>query len=116
MPAMRSIELDHRRLPTGREDEAPSFDDELQARFIDQGYATRDPHASIVLSGGGRSIAVELLGGYRYLQIYAPSDAAYVCIEPMTAPANALVSGNALKVVAAGDRYRAAFRIRVAHD
>ena len=35
----------------------------------------------------------------------------FICFEPMTAPTNALNSGDGLTVIAPGESYRAAFRI-----
>ena len=39
-------------------------------------------------------MAVEFDAGYPFAQVYAPADAGFVCLEPMTAPANALISGD----------------------
>jgi hypothetical protein len=44
--------------------------------------------------------------------VYVPPGKAFACIEPMTAPTNALVAGGC-PVVASGDRFRARFHIRV---
>jgi aldose 1-epimerase len=65
------------------------------------------------LSGGGLAIAVELLSGYGYAQVFAPAGASFVALEPMTAPANALASGSGLRIVEPGGRFEAAFRIRI---
>jgi galactose mutarotase-like enzyme len=58
-------------------------------------------------------ISVELLVGYRYVQIFAPRDKDYIALEPMTVPASALTSGRGLRLVPPGERFRAAFRIRI---
>jgi galactose mutarotase-like enzyme len=50
----------------------------------------RRPRRVLQLSGGGRSIEVHYTEGYPVAQIFAPPGAEYVCIEPMTAVANAL--------------------------
>jgi aldose 1-epimerase len=55
-------------------------------------------------------IAVEFTEGFRVAQLFAPPGEDYICIEPMTAPANALVRGG-FEWVAPGERRRAAFRI-----
>jgi aldose 1-epimerase len=68
---------------------------------------------SFCLAGTGRRITVEFLEGYRYAQVFAPKGAECVALEPMTASANALVSGNGLRLVEPGGRFRAAFRVRV---
>jgi aldose 1-epimerase len=46
--------------------------------------------------------------------VFAPPGTDYICFEPMTAPANALNSHDGLHVIAPGEDYRTAFRIRVA--
>jgi aldose 1-epimerase len=45
------------------------------------------------LEGGGRRIEVAFEQGFPVAQVYAPRDRDVVCFEPMTAPANALVTG-----------------------
>jgi galactose mutarotase-like enzyme len=54
-----------------------------------------------------------LLAGYRYAQVFAPKDKNYVALEPMTSPTSALTSGRGLRFAAPGERFRAAFRIRI---
>jgi galactose mutarotase-like enzyme len=66
--------------------------------------------ARYTVRGGARTIAVEFTEGFRVAQLFAPPGEDYVCIEPMTALANALVRGG-FEWVAPGDRRRAAFKI-----
>jgi aldose 1-epimerase len=67
-----------------------------------------------VRSGGGRTaMRVEFLEGYAYAQVYAPAGRDFICFEPMTAPTNALVSGDGRTVPRSGGQYRAAFRVSV---
>ena len=55
------------------------------------------------------------LAGYRYAQVFAPSDDDVIAFEPMTAPTNALVDGGAeLPVLAPGESYQAGFAITLA--
>ena len=54
---------------------------------------------------------MEFLGGYSYAQVFAPAGQEFICFEPMTAPTNALNSGDGLTVLEPGESYRAAFRI-----
>jgi aldose 1-epimerase len=113
-PAMRRLALDARMLPTGAEEPWDRFDDLLGARALDDGFRLiRGEDASFTLSGAGRRIRVDFLSGYAYAQVYAPPGQDLVAIEPMTAPTNALCSGSGLTLVAPGERYRAAFRVRV---
>ena len=48
--------------------------------------------------------------------VYAPPDDDVICFEPMTAPTNALVSGERLALVAPGEEYNARFSISVYED
>lgn len=50
---------------------------------------------------------------YPHAQVYSPVDADFICFEPMTAPVNALRSGDDLRLVAPGDVFTATFRIDV---
>jgi galactose mutarotase-like enzyme len=58
-------------------------------------------------------VAVEFLEGFPYAQIYAPAGSDFVCFEPMTAPTNALNTGDGLRVVRPGEQHRATFTITV---
>lgn len=89
------------------------FDGQLGEIGFDDGFALLEERPSFSLTGAGRRITVNLLAGYRYVQVFAPNDKDYVALEPMTAPANALVSGLGLQLVEPGRQFRAAFRIRV---
>lgn len=51
--------------------------------------------------------------GYPCVQIYAPPDLDVACFEPMTAPTNALASGDGLATIAPGGRFSARFVITV---
>jgi len=48
--------------------------------------------------------------------VFAPAGSQFICFEPMTAPANALHSGAGLRLLAAGERYRAQFSVIVARQ
>jgi len=113
LPAMRRLSLDARQLPDGGETSAAAFDGPLAGRSFDDGFALEGEAAAFVVSGGGLRIAVELLEGYRYAQVYGPADRDFIAFEPMTAPTNALVSGRGLMIVGTGDRFRTTFRISV---
>ena len=113
LPAMRRLSLDDRQLPDGGESAAAAFDGALASRGFDDGFALEGDGAVFAISAGGRRIAVELLEGYRYAQVYAPADRDFIAFEPMTSPTNALASGRGLTIVGAGERHRAVFRIEV---
>ncbi len=102
------IELDRRGLPTGRVAAPNSGPRSLaSAAFDDLFRFVADRR--VALTDGEHRLDLELDGGYPYCQIYAPPDARFCCLEPMTAPTNALVTGDH-QVVAAGDSFSGRFR------
>jgi aldose 1-epimerase len=113
LPAMRHLTLDARQIPTGASEPYPGLDGLLGMRSFDDGFALLEPQATLSIAYGGHQISVDLLDGYTHTQVYAPHDENYIAFEPMTAPANALVSGDGLRLVSPGDTFRAKFRIRV---
>jgi hypothetical protein len=60
---------------------------------------------------GGRRLSVLFGAGYPYAQVYAPPGAGFACLEPMTAPTDALVAGG-YPVVRPGESFTARFSIR----
>jgi aldose 1-epimerase len=116
LPAMRRLKLDERRIPTGTEAPFAAFAARLADWSCDAGFIVPKHHATFELSGAGRRIAVEFQRHYPYAQIFAPRAREFVSVEPMTAPANALVSGRGLAIARPGEPYRAAFCIRVDDD
>jgi aldose 1-epimerase len=113
LPAMRQLMLDERRIPTGSIIPFTGFDAPLGTRDFDDGFVLDRDNASLSISDGGRSVAVEFVDGFRYAQVYAPTGRDLIALEPMTAPTNALTSGDALPLVESGQSFRAVFRIRV---
>jgi aldose 1-epimerase len=113
LPAMRRLVLDQLGIPTGEEEAFDGFDSRLAEIGLDTGFALMEERSAFSLAGAGRRITVDLVAGYRYAQVYAPKDKDYVALEPMTAPANALVSGRGLRLLEPGKQFRAEFRIRV---
>jgi aldose 1-epimerase len=100
-------------IPTGRRFPFTAMDRALGALEFDDGFVLGTEQAVFSISGGGRRVSMEFLRGYDHAQIYAPADKDLIALEPMTAPANALVSGDGLGILAAGSRYDAVFRIGV---
>ena len=111
-PALR-LQADERQLPTGREEEAPVAAGRLGSRTFDDGYAGVAPGAACSVSDGVRRITVEMTTGYPFAQLYAPGDLDVICFEPMTAPTNALASGDGLRLVEPGASFTASFAIAV---
>jgi galactose mutarotase-like enzyme len=114
LPARRHLELDDRQLPTGAAQAEAAEDEPVGPRTFDDLYEL-DGDRELALTGGGRRLVLRLDGGYRYAQVFAPRGADFVCLEPMTAPVNALVHGG-YPLVAPGDGYTARFTIRLEDD
>lgn len=116
LPAMRRLELDARGVPTGAGAPAPAWSGALAQSTFDDAFDQVAPGIRFALSGGGRRITVAFDEGFPTAQVFAPDGRDVVCFEPMTAPANALVSGDGLVLVAPGERHVTAFSIRVGSD
>ena len=69
-------------------------------RSFDDLFAVGEGPVAFGLAGGGRELAVELRAGYPYAQVFAPTGEDFICFEPMTAPVNALRSGEGLRLAA----------------
>ena len=111
-PARVAVALDDRKLPTGERYDAPAERAPLGDRALDVHSAVL-PDARYSLSGGGREIAVEWAGGYRYAQVFAPTTLDVTCLEPMMAPVAALSTGEELELAQPGEPVTATFRVRV---
>jgi aldose 1-epimerase len=112
-PSMTRLVLDARMIPTGAREQVPPVAAELGDRSLDDAYADVPAGAEFVLQGGGRRITVSFLEGYPCAQVFAPLDQEVACFEAMTAPANALASGDGLQLLAPGESHRARFAIAV---
>jgi galactose mutarotase-like enzyme len=100
-------------IPTGAREPLGIPPGPLGARLLDDGLAGLAVGATFTLAGPGRRIEVRLVEGYGFGQVYAPLDRRAVAFEPMTAPTDALRSGDGLRVLEPGEGHRATFRIDV---
>jgi galactose mutarotase-like enzyme len=109
--ASNQIVLDGQSIPTGERAPIDSSSFALGGVSLDDAYDADAAPATFAAAAGGATLAVEYLSGYPYAQVFAPPGQEFICFEPMTAPTNALNSGDGLTVVAPGESYRAEFRI-----
>ena len=105
------VVLDSEELPTGEKVPADVPAGPLGPRTFDDEFVA--PSEPFALEGGGRRIEVSFDHGYPYSQVYAPDDDDVIAFEPMTAPTNALVSGQDLKLLEPDESYEASFSIGV---
>jgi galactose mutarotase-like enzyme len=112
-PVRERALLDARQIPSGAREPVVVEPGPLGARGFDDLFTRLDRPARFGLAGGGRQITVAFDDGFPCAQIYAPPADPLLCFEPMTAPTNALVSGDGLRVIAPGGEFCATFAINV---
>ena len=113
LPVRRRLLLDERGIPTGATEPVEPFHGAIGGRAWDDCFAELVPGEPFALAGGGRRIEVAFCEGYPVAQVFAPPGKELICFEPMTAPTNALVTGDGLRTVAPGERATARFAVRV---
>jgi len=113
LPAMRALALDAQQIPIGPAGELAAQRFELDARELDDGFDSVSEPTRFAVAGGTRRIELTFLQGYPCAQVFAPCAGQFICFEPMTAPANALRSGEGLRVLAPGERFAARFSVAV---
>jgi aldose 1-epimerase len=113
LPPRRHLVLDERGIPTGAGERQPATRFELGERSFDDGYDELASRSAFSVTGGGRTITVELESGYPAAQVFSPRGKDFICLEPMTAPTDALRTGAGLRRVARGDTFIATFSIAV---
>ena len=112
-PARRHLVADERLIPTGVVEPQPAERFALAGRTFDDGYDGLQEGAAFTLAGGGRRIVVRFERGYPVGQVFAPAGEPFICFEPMTAPTNALRSGDGLRWIGPGGAFTAVFSIAV---
>jgi aldose 1-epimerase len=113
LPVMRHLVLDERMIPTGLGESFGERSFALADSDWDDAFAAVADPAVFAVSAAGRRIELEFRAGYSHAQVYSPARERFICFEPMTAPSNALISRDALPVVAPGDEFAAAFTLTV---
>lgn len=111
LPQRRHVELDDRQLPTGRAQVEGAEDEPVGTRTFDDLYELDDDR-QLAVTGAGRRLVLELGDGYGHAQVFTPPAAESVCLEPMTAPVNALVDGTCA-LAKPGTSFTARFSLRV---
>jgi aldose 1-epimerase len=115
-PVARQALVDERMLPTGETVEvAPGeLDGPLGERTFDSGYPVlHGDQPEFVVADDRHRLALRHVSGYPVSQVYAPEDSQFICFEPMTAPVDALISGEGLRWAKPGEDFEAIFSISV---
>ena len=113
LPPERHLALDPSQIPIGPDQPLPPQSFALGVREFDDGFDSVPEPARFAVSAGERRIELEFTQGYPCAQVYAPLTGQFICFEPMTAPANALRSGDGLRLLNPGERYSAGFSVGV---
>jgi galactose mutarotase-like enzyme len=112
LPVRRRIVLDGRAIPTGVRERVEPYDGPLGDRHYDDGFDRLADPPAFAVEGGGRRIEVAYEAGFPVAQVFAPPGKAFICFEPMTAPANALLAGGFATATPAAP-YAATFAVAV---
>jgi aldose 1-epimerase len=123
IPVAAQAVLDERMIPTGRTEAIATneLDGLLAERTFDTSFpesyggegAGSGPSPTFSVADSTRRISLQHLSRYPVSQVYAPENSDFICFEPMTAPIDALISGQSLKWVEPGDEFTATFTIAV---
>jgi aldose 1-epimerase len=113
LPVRERLLLDQDMIPTGERVPAGALDGPLGERGFDDGYAGVAHDRPFAVAGGGRRIEVHFDEHFPFAQVYSPPDADFICFEPMTAPTNALRSGEDLPIVQPGEVFTATWKVVV---
>jgi aldose 1-epimerase len=109
LPDAAHAALDGRGIPTGRARPIAAETAPLGGRDLDDLYAL-GPERILKLANGERRLTITFDDGYPYAQVFSPAGASFCAIEPMSAPTNALVSGDH-PAVRPGETFSAAFTL-----
>jgi aldose 1-epimerase len=111
--ASRRLVLDERMIPTGASEPLQPREFTLGDQSWDDGLDGLAGRGRFTVSAAARGLTMTFDEGYDYAQVYAPPGQDFICFEPMTAPTDALRSGDGLRVLAPGEEHRAAFSITI---
>ena len=108
LPVARQALVDDRMIPTGEtESIAPgALDGPLGSAPSTQLSAAARRSAGVLVADERRRLALTFVSGYPVAQVYAPEESQFICFEPMTAPVDALISGEGLSWVQPGEELR----------
>jgi aldose 1-epimerase len=100
-------------IPTGEREPVGGRCLYLDGANLDAGFDALAVPAEFKAAAEDVALTVTFVEGFSYAQVYAPRGKNYVCFEPMTAPANALRSGDGLRIMSPGELHRTAFTISI---
>jgi aldose 1-epimerase len=116
LPVARRVVLDEQGIPTGSHEEVSpdEISGPLAGRTFDDAFDVLVGEPPVFgVADAGRRVEVRYEEGYPIAQVYAPEDSPFIAFEPMTAPVDALSSGEGLGFAVPGRPFSAQFAIRV---
>jgi aldose 1-epimerase len=114
--ATQRLELDDRMIPTGERSPLAQRSFTLGDSSWDDGLAGLDDPPVFAAGADDGRLSVTFDEGFDWGQVYAPPGKDFICFEPMTAPTDALNSGEGLRVLEPGQRHRARFTVIFSTD
>jgi galactose mutarotase-like enzyme len=116
LPVEEKLLTDEQMIPTGEIVVDPVLPGPLGDRVFDDGYVGVDDGTVFSVAGGGRRLILSFNAGYPVVVVWRPEGGQFICIEPMTAQTNALVSGAGLQSAEPGGSFTATFSLTVRGD
>jgi aldose 1-epimerase len=111
-PVRHRLVLDEREIPTGAIEPVDPLTGPVGDRTWYDAFERVAPNSCFELTAAGRTVEVHYGDGFSASQIFAPPGQEYLCVEPMTAPPNALQGpDDELAWVPVGEQRSATFRI-----
>jgi len=111
--ASQRLRLDDHMIPTGVTEPLAHQRFTLADESWDDGLAGLTQPPEFAVTAGAGTLTLTFDEGFAFAQVYAPPGQDFICFEPMTAPTNALISGEGLTLVPPGGEHRTAFSIAV---
>jgi galactose mutarotase-like enzyme len=115
-PLEEKLLTDEKMIPTGELVVDPVLPGPIGDRVFDDGYIGVDDGTVFSVSGGGRRLMLSFNAGYPVAVVWRPEGGQFICVEPMTAQTNALVSGVGLEFAQPGESFTAQFSLTVSRD
>jgi galactose mutarotase-like enzyme len=113
LAASRRLVLDERGIPTGKREPVTQTRVKLGQTSWDTAFDGLALPARWRAAGAEQTVTVTFGAGYEFAQVFAPAGQEFICFEPMTAPCDALNSGDGLRIVPPGGERRAEFSVTV---
>ncbi|MGP3533233.1 aldose 1-epimerase [Microbacterium sp. RD1] len=113
LDASERLLLDDDLIPNGRSERLVESTYALGERDVDDDIGGLAAPAVLAVSDGDRRVSVDLEAGFSVAHVWAPAGRNLVSFEPMTAPANALNSGEGLRMVEPGGTFTSGVVVRL---